>query len=81
MALSIRKESVADLAREISIKTGNTMTDTIEQALIDLNEKLDQESEILYKKISAIAEKCSALPDLSVLSEDELLGYDSETGA
>jgi len=79
VALSIKDEEADRLARKITQRTGETLTQAI---IISLRERLDrlerhsQESERLFADIMAISEHCASLPVLDPRHPDELLGYD-----
>jgi len=80
MALSIRDPETDRLARELSRRTGETMTQAIRQALAERLARLDgaREAEIERRRqaINAIVARSHALPILDNRSEDEILGYD-----
>lgn len=80
MALSIRDPETDRLARELSRRTGETMTRAIRQALAERLARLDgaREAEIERRRraIDAIVARSHGLPILDSRSEDEILGYD-----
>ncbi len=80
MALSIRDPETDRLARELSRRTGETMTHAIRQALAERLARLDgaREAEIERRRraIDAIVARSHGLPILDSRSEDEILGYD-----
>jgi antitoxin VapB len=80
MALSIRDPETDRLARELSRRTGETMTQAIRTALEERLARVDRsrEAEIERRRqaINAIVERSRGLPILDSRSEDEILGYD-----
>jgi antitoxin VapB len=80
MALSIRDPETDRLARELSRRTGETMTQAIRTALAERLARLDRsrEAEIERRRraIDEIVARSRALPILDTRSEDEILGYD-----
>lgn len=80
MALSIRSPKVEKLARELSHRTGTTMTEAIAVALEARLAEQDEGAERRRALLADIAAECVAAPDLDRRSPDEILGYD-ETGA
>ena len=80
MALSIRDPETDRLAREVSRRTGETMTQAIRIALAERLDRLDRsrEAEIERRRraIDAIVAQAHKLPILDDRTEDEILGYD-----
>jgi antitoxin VapB len=80
MALSIRDPEADRLARELSRRTGETMTTAIRKALEERLAGLDDahaaEIERRRQAIDAIVARSRGLPVLDARSEDEILGYD-----
>ncbi len=81
MAISIRNAQAELLAREMAESRGETITDTVLEALKEMkrNNRPKALKKTLYHEIIAISERCSQLPTLDSRSSDEILGY-SETG-
>ena len=80
MALSIKHPEADRLARELADATGETLTDTIINAL---RERLKREQgrirpPRLREDIRAIRQRCAALPVKDQRSPDEILGYDEK---
>jgi antitoxin VapB len=78
MALSIRNHQVEQAARELSKRTGETLTEAI---LIALRERLERVTGrrrpiSLAEQLDEIAKRCAGLPLLDSRSDDEILGYD-----
>jgi antitoxin VapB len=80
MALSIRDPETDRLARELSRRTGETMTEAIRRSLAERLARLDEagaaEIERRRRAIDAIVERSRGLPVLDRRSEDEILGHD-----
>jgi antitoxin VapB len=80
MALSIKHPEADRLARELAAATGETLTETIINAL---RERLRREQgrlrpPRLRDDIRAIRQRCAALPVKDHRSPDEILGYDEK---
>ena len=77
MALSIKNPEVERLARELSAKTGESITDAV---LVALRERIvEQESRSKFgvkDRLMKIVEEARLLPVLDTRTEDEILGYD-----
>jgi len=78
MALSIKSIEVERIAREISSKTGESLTGAIQKALEERLERLKQgrRQQILKGQLEEILERVDRLPVLDSRSPDEILGYD-----
>lgn len=84
MGLSIKNDEVERLARDLASRRNISITEAIRQSLERevAREKLlprPEKSERLARMLE-IAERAAALPRISDLSDDEILGYD-EHGA
>jgi antitoxin VapB len=77
MALSIRNKKVEELARELSRRTGETMTEAIAASLDARLEGIGSSTGHRRAELSAIAAECAALPDLDTRNADEIIGYDA----
>jgi antitoxin VapB len=81
MALSIRNPRAEELARKLSVMSGENITKVIINALE--NQLVRARGKKIYtgtvKEIMKISQRCSSLPDLDKRSPDEILGY-NETG-
>lgn len=77
MALSIRNPEAERLAREISRRTGETLTGAIITALEERLRRLEGRTapRRLADELNEIALHCASLPRLDDRSEDEILGY------
>ena len=80
--LNIKDPEAYRLARTLAAQSGETLTQTVIQALRDRLERSSggQPGRDLVAEMKAIADRVSALPVLDSRSEDEILGY-NEHGA
>jgi antitoxin VapB len=80
MALSIKDDEADRLARELALKTGETLTQTVVVALRERLSRLTPESRAspsgLVEEIERIGLRNSKRAWLDNRSEDEILGYD-----
>jgi antitoxin VapB len=78
MALSIKSMEVERLAREISAKTGESLTGAIQKALEERLNRLrnQRKSQILGAQLEEILRRVDQLPILDRRTADEILGYD-----
>lgn len=78
MAMSIKSMDVERLAREISAKTGESLTGVIQKALEERLERLKQErkKQLLFGQLKEILARVDRLPVLDTRTPDEILGYD-----
>jgi antitoxin VapB len=76
MALSIRNPEVERLARDLSRRTGESVTESIRAALADRMDALAAQTAGRLAEIQAISRACTAAPDLDSRSFEEILGYD-----
>jgi len=78
MAISIKSLETERLAREISSKTGESITGAIQKALEERLERLQQQrrKRILSDQLQEILHRVDQLPVIDSRSSDEILGYD-----
>ncbi len=78
MAISIRNEKTEKLAREVSLLTGENLTQTITHSLEErLNRLKGRKMTIdLKQEIMLISDRCKSLPDIDPRAPDEILEYD-----
>ncbi len=77
MALNIKHPEVDRLARELAARTGETITQTVLNALRERLKREGAKSPLSLKdEIMEISRRCAALPDLDRRSADEIIGYD-----
>ena len=81
MPLSIKNPRAERLAREIAKETGESMTQSIIEALEERLERIRGSRRLpdLVDEILRLSRRCAALPDRDMRSEEEILGY-TETG-
>jgi len=80
MAISIRNEKAEKLAREVSLLTGESLTQAITHSLEErLNRLKGRKTAIdLRQEIMLISDRCKSLPDIDPRKSDEILGYDKD---
>lgn len=78
MPLSIKSLEVERLAREISAKTGESLTAAIHKALQERLERLKQHRRQTFVEgqLQEILTRVDKLPILDSRTPDEILGYD-----
>lgn len=78
MGLSIRNPEVEKLARRVSRRTGETMTEAISKSLKERLARLERDTgqDAVRKRVDKILARVHALPDLDKRTPDEILGYD-----
>jgi antitoxin VapB len=78
MPLSIKNPRAEELAAEVAKVTGETLTDAVIVALQERLERLSgrRRGPDMAARLTAISERCQALPDLDTRTPDEILGYD-----
>lgn len=79
MALSIKNQEVETLARELARRRRVSVTEAIRQSLereVARERLIPRGDSPRLKKMLEIAERAAALPNISDLSDDEILGYD-----
>jgi len=80
MALSLRSAELESMARELSRRTGETMTDVIRAALAARLSGMGAGSDALRAELTRIAFESASAPDLDVRSPDAILGYNESGG-
>jgi antitoxin VapB len=85
MGLSIKNEEVERLARELATRRNVSITEAIRQSLAEevRRENVVREAATApgprserFERMMAIAREVAALPTISDLTDDEILGYD-----
>lgn len=78
MAISIKSVEAERLAREVSAKTGESLTTAIQKALEErLNRlKSHRKKQILTTQLEDILRRVDEMPTRDSRTEDEILGYD-----
>ena len=82
MGLSIKNFEVERMVREIATTRGVSMTEALRQVLAEEvdRQRAAREAEVEEKvrKVREIAARIAAMPDVSDLTDDEILGYDED---
>ena len=81
MVLSIKDPDADRLARALSQRTGETLTEAVINALRERLERelrKEQTIESLVEDVMEIGRHCAALPLLDPRRPDEILGYDDD---
>jgi antitoxin VapB len=77
MTLNIKSPKADKLARELSDRTGENITEAVIKALEERLERTQSKySPDLKEALTEIAKRCAKLPDLDPRSPEEILGYD-----
>ncbi|MEO5924113.1 MAG: type II toxin-antitoxin system VapB family antitoxin [Bryobacteraceae bacterium] len=78
MPISIKNEETEALARKLAELTGESITNAVRTAVSERYERLkrDRSGRSLEAELNQIALHCAQLPDVSTLTDDEVLGYD-----
>jgi len=78
MPISIKNDVTEQLARKLAALTGETLTDAIRGAVAEKYERLRQarSGRSLADDLNEIALRSAKRPDVSRLTDDEILGYD-----
>jgi antitoxin VapB len=78
MAMSIKSIAVEKLAREISSKTGESLTGAVQKALEERLERLNQQrrGQTVMAQLEEILRRVDQLPILDSRTPDEIVGYD-----
>jgi antitoxin VapB len=76
MGLSIKNQEVETMIRTLAEKRGISMTEAIRQALQAELARETAAREAKYQALMEISRRAAALPRISDLTDDEILGYD-----
>ena len=78
MAMSIKSIAVERLAREVSSKTGESLTGAGQKALEERLERLNRErrGQTVMSQLEEILRRVDQLPILDSRTPDEIVGYD-----
>jgi antitoxin VapB len=78
MAISIKSVEAERLAREISARTGESLTTAIQKALEERLNRLKnhRKKQILTTQLEDILRRVDEMPTRDSRTEDEILGYD-----
>jgi antitoxin VapB len=77
MGLSIKNEEVESMIRSLAEKRGVSMTEALRQALVAELAREAAAREVKYQALMEISRRAAALPRISDLTDDEILGYDA----
>jgi antitoxin VapB len=75
VGLSIKNEEVERMIRELASRRGVPTTEALRQLLAEEAER-QAERKARYDAAMAIAARVAAMPDISDITDDEILGYD-----
>jgi antitoxin VapB len=80
MALSIKSIETENLAREISAKTGESLTGAIQKALEERLQRIKtgRRNQTLAMQFDDILRRVDEMPDLDSRAPDEIIGYDED---
>jgi antitoxin VapB len=82
MGLSIKNAEVERLLREVAGRRGVGMTEALRQVLAEelarTGAAQEAERAARYEAVIAIAARVAAMPDVSDMTDDEILGYDAD---
>lgn len=78
MALNIKHSEADRLARELAERTGETITETVINALRERLARVRGRTRArsIGDELMEIGRRCAALPDLDNRSPEEIIGYD-----
>lgn len=78
MAMSIKSLDVERLARELSAKTGESLTRAIQTSLEERLERLRvaRRQDVVVEQLEEVLRRVDQLPVLDSRSPDEIVGYD-----
>jgi len=78
MPISIKNEKTEQLARQLATLTGETITHAVETAVAERYARLRRvrARRSLGAELTEIALRCAGRPNVSAMSDDEILGYD-----
>ena len=80
MAMSIKSLDVERLVREVTARTGESLTGAIQKALEERLERLKFESrkQVVLTQLEDILRRVDQLPVMDTRTADEILGYDDQ---
>lgn len=82
MGLSVKNAEVERMLREVAGRRGVGMTEALRQVLAEELERGGAanaaERQARYDAVMAIAARVAAMPDISDMTDDEILGYDDD---
>ena len=82
MGLSIKNAEVERMVRDLAARRRVPMTEALRQLLAEEQARAaaarEAEVEAKVRAVREIARRIAAMPDVSDLSDDEILGYDED---
>jgi antitoxin VapB len=82
MGLSIKNEEVERMVRDLAARRAVPMTEALRQVLAEEEARVatarEAEIEARVAAVMAIAREVAAMPDVSDMTDDEILGYDDD---
>lgn len=78
MALNIKDEKTHELARELALRRGTTLTQAVTDALAEALERSTPATKPKLERLKEISRRASRLPVLDGRTPDEILGYDDK---
>ncbi len=80
MGLSVKNAEVERMLRELAGRRGVGMTEALRQVLAEELERVESarklDVEARFRAAMAIAREVAAMPDISEMTDDQILGYD-----
>jgi len=80
MGLSIKNDEVERMVRALAARRHMPMTEALRQLLAEEEARAAEaqaaERQARYEAVMAIAARVAAMPDISDVTDDEILGYD-----
>lgn len=79
--LNIKDPEVYRLAKALSTRTGETLTEAVKNSLrerLDRQPRFSPDREIMLGRIQLLVERASELPVLDARTPDEIIGYDEQ---
>ena len=82
MGLSIKNDEVERMVRALAARRHMPMTEALRQLLAEEEARAAAaqaaERQARYEAVMAIAARVAAMPDISDMTDDEILGYDEK---
>lgn len=77
MALNIKNVRTEQLAKQVALETGETLTEAVTRALEERLERLTgrRQTPDRFAALLEISQRCGSLPDLDSRTADDILGY------
>ncbi len=82
MGLSVKNAEVERMLREVAGRRGVGMTEALRQVLAEELARSrasgEAKRQARYEAVMAITARVAAMPDISDMTDDEILGYDED---